>query len=159
MAEPACTTGNTTRWTPWLILILYSREYNALINRRPVKSPLEKVRSDFFLQKSVLRGRNFIPEKNCVVIGSSCRRFYNKKTQNYVIGSLGPKPRKRKKKTVELTSLYLAFFNVTLAPTRARHGISRLRRPYIWEVNERWSCGFPTCMSGILHGWTVRGAD
>ena len=41
------------------------------LNRRPVKSPLEKVQSDFFLQKSVLMALNFIPQKNWVVIGSS----------------------------------------------------------------------------------------
>ena len=45
------------------------------VNRRPVKSPLEKVRSFFFLQKLVLMGLNFIPQKIRVVIGLSCRRF------------------------------------------------------------------------------------
>ena len=33
-----------------------------LINRCPVKSPPENVWSDFFLQKSVLMGCNFIPK-------------------------------------------------------------------------------------------------
>ena len=38
------------------------------------------------------------------------------------------------------------------ASTRARRGISILCRPCIWEVNDRWSYGFPACMGGILHG-------
>ena len=52
---------------------------NDIINRHPVKSPLEKVRSIFFLQKSVLMGLTFIPQKIRVVIGSSCRRFLQPK--------------------------------------------------------------------------------
>ena len=57
----------------------------APFNRRPVKSPLEKVWSDFFLQKSVLMGRNFIPKIFWVVIGSSCRSFLQPKKRKIVL--------------------------------------------------------------------------
>ena len=61
------------------------------INRRPVKSPLENVRSMFFLQKSVLMGLNFIPQKFRVVIGSSCRRFLQPKSARLCYKVLGAK--------------------------------------------------------------------
>ena len=44
-----------------------------------------------------------------------------------------------------------------MASTRARRGISKLRRLYIWEVNDRlWYC-FATCMSDIRLGQMVQG--
>ena len=47
---------------------------------------------------------------------------------------------------------------MTMAPTGAGRVISSARHPGMWEVNDRWSYGFPTCMGGILLGRTVRGA-
>ena len=38
---------------------------------------------------------------------------------------------------------------MTMAPTRAGRGISSARRASMWEVNNRWLYGFPTCMDGI----------
>ena len=70
---------------------------NHAVNRRPVKSPLEKVRSDFFFSKNQFLWVLTLSHKK---IGSSLDHlaavFTAKKTQNYVIGSLRPKPDKRK---------------------------------------------------------------
>ena len=63
------------------------------LNRRPVKSPLEKVWLDFFLKKSVLVGCNFIPKQFRVVIGSSCRQFLQPKKRKIVLyGPWGKNP-------------------------------------------------------------------
>ena len=57
--------------------------------------PWKKFNRIFFLQKSVLMGLNFIPQKNRVVIGSSCCRFLQPKNAKlFYKGSLRPKPGK-----------------------------------------------------------------
>ena len=48
---------------------------------------------------------------------------------------------------------------MTMTPTGAGCIISSVRRPGMWEVNDRWLYGFPTCMGGILLERTVQGGD
>ena len=73
-----------------------------LLNRRPVKSPLEKVRSNFFFSKNEFLWVLPLSHKN---FGSSLDHlaavFYSQKTQDCVIRSLGSKPGK---KTGKLTT-------------------------------------------------------
>ena len=52
--------------------------------------------------------------------------------------------------------IYIYYLAKTLLPHFSLFTI--LRRPCIWEVNDRRSYDFLTCMGGILVGRTVRGA-
>ena len=71
-----------------------------------ISLPQNKLVGFFFLQKSVLMGLNFITQKNRVVIGSSCRRFfYGQKNAKLCYKVLGATTRKQNKKTGKLTSL------------------------------------------------------
>ena len=71
----------------------------------------------------------------------------------------GPKPGKHKYIKKRRINLRVpSVLTMTMAPTSAGRVISSARCPGMWEVNDRWSYGFPTCMGGILLGRTVRGA-
>ena len=52
------------------------------VKRGPVKSPLKKNPSDFFIQKLVLRGLSIIPKRFGSSFDHISAIFYSQKTQN-----------------------------------------------------------------------------
>ena len=66
--------------------------------------------------------------------------------------SVGQNPKKKKYKKRRFNQRVPSVLTLTMAPTGACRVILSASHPGMWEVNDRWSYGFPTCMGGILGG-------
>ena len=67
----------------------------------------------------------------------------------YLIRSVGQNP-KEKNKNRRFNQRVPSVLTITMAPAYAGHDSSSTHHPYIREVNDHWSDGFPTGMNGII---------